>query len=164
MVAIKKTEGERLSEFRKQKGLSQVEMAEKLQCSQPNLNKIEKSVVGVSATIRKRLFDAFPDLNPTWFSNGYGQMSFDPKDIPSLKTKDTDSSIVLSAENFINQLSRSRELFMEGKIPQQSMMILFEDIKKIMQLQKERIDELQKDKEFLKSLITSSRENPFEVK
>ena len=54
---------EKLKEFRKSKGLSQVEMAKTLDITLSMYEKVEGGRAGASAAFMKRLKVAFPDAN-----------------------------------------------------------------------------------------------------
>lgn len=157
MVTTIQTEGFRLSEFRKTKGITQKEFADAVGCSQPNLNKIEKGLIGISAKIRARIFEKFPDLNPGWLSQGMGRMLFGFPETPELSGLDETEFNKDLAARFIQNLDKIEQLLQEGKISYDMMVTVFGNLRKILQIQEDRIRELEEDKEFLKTVVLSLR-------
>lgn len=154
-------EGLRLSEFRKLRNLTQAEFSGRIGCSQPNLNKIEKGMTGISSAMRSKIFEAFPELNPSWFQSGMGKMLLEKGNVKSV-TEGRDANVVLSqTENFIAQMHQVSELFEQGKIPLAAMKVIIEDMRRIIEIQNARINELKEDKDLLKALIVTSKDSPF---
>lgn len=160
-VIVENKEGLRLSEFRKQVRMTQSEFSEKIGCSQPNLNKIEKGLTGISSSMRTKIFEAFPELNPSWFQAGMGKMVMQEAHIKSVSDTDNPDVILSRSEIFIDQINQVAELFEQGKIPLPAMKMIIHNMKKIIEIQNKRIIELQDDKDLLKALIVTSKDSPF---
>lgn len=158
---VESKEGLRLSEFRKQIGMTQTEFSEKIGCSQPNLNKIEKGLTGISSSMRIKIFEAFPELNPSWFQAGMGRMVMQDARIKSVSDTNNPDLILSRSTSFIDQIKQVTELFEQGKIPLPAMKLIIEDMRKIIEIQNTRISELQEDKDLLKALIVTSKDSPF---
>lgn len=54
---------ERLKEFRKEKNMTQEEMAEKIGITLSMYEKVERGVVSASAAFMRRMKEAFPDID-----------------------------------------------------------------------------------------------------
>ena len=159
MTNTPQTEGFRLSEFRKTKGITQLEFAEALGCSQPNLNKMEKGLIGISAKMRARIFEKFPDLNPTWLSQGMGRMLNGIPETPELSGLDeTDFNKDLAAR-FVQNLDKIEQMLHEGKMSYDTMTTVFGNLRKILHIQENRIKDLEEDKEFLKTVLVSVKKS-----
>jgi len=149
-------EGIRLGEFRKEKGLSQKQMAQLLECSQPNLSKIEKGDLGISTSLRESLIKAFPDINPNWLFTGAGnskQVSYDMKDLPLSQ----DSSY----KDILKRAEELEELISKGRVPLTAITTIMESLREIISIQGGIIRRLEEDKEFLKTIIANSKDSPF---
>lgn len=154
-------EGLRLSEFRKIKGFTQTEFADRLECSQPNLHKIESGAIGISSAMRHKLFIAFPELNPNWIDKGLGQMLSPVSNTPQLSTAGIEVDVD-NTNRFLNQLEKFESFVQDGKVSHESLIMVFHDLKQIVKIQNERIKDLLADKEFLKGVIKSAKNTPFE--
>lgn len=154
-------EGMRLSEFRQLRGYTQMEFSDILECSQPNLHKIEKGGIGISSAMRHKIFFAFPELSPNWIDKGLGQMLTHVADIPSIATDQTNFGVNVT-EKFMSQLERFEKLLLEGKISHEVIMTVFQDLRKIVSIQNDKVKDLTADKEFLKKIIISAKNSPFE--
>jgi transcriptional regulator with XRE-family HTH domain len=160
MVSNLKTEGLRLSEYRKFKGITQSDFAELIGCSQPNLNKVEKGNIGISSALRSKIFEKFPELNPNWLDKGIGKMTTAIPVTSELSSVDSSLNQDLTAR-FMSSLNKLEVLIEEGKLSYDSIVLTFRNLRKIVHIQESKIKDLEEDKAFLKSIITSSKNTPF---
>jgi transcriptional regulator with XRE-family HTH domain len=138
-------DGLRLKEFRKFKNISQKELAEILECSQPNLSKIENGDIGVSKSLSEKLFNEFMDLNPSWLLLGSGFMLQKPYDGPVISIGDynPDDFEVLDSE-----FKRFQSLIIRGEVPLPAISVMFRNLRYLLGSQQETIIQL---KETLKT-------------
>jgi transcriptional regulator with XRE-family HTH domain len=156
-MEIEISQGIRMSEFRKSKNLSQSDFAKMLDCSQPNLNKIERGKVGVSSSMRNKLIEAYPELNINWLHGGSGRMiNVGISEIAS--ALDSNLSSASGRTNFSKQMDRLINLFEQGQIPLGTMVLFLENFKKMFTIQETRIKELEDDKMFLKSIMSKFKD------
>ncbi|GAB2613427.1 helix-turn-helix domain-containing protein [Belliella aquatica] len=143
-------EGLRLGAFRKAKNISQQEMAKLLGCSQPNLSKIEKGVIDISTTIRNKVFEHFPDLNPNWLLRGTGDMIVEMISFDLTKIKD-ESFDSFSIERVINNFKNLTSLIQSGEIPTPAILSIIDSMGSALKIQDDYISELKAEVKDLKS-------------
>lgn len=161
MVTTKNAEGPRLAEFRKMKGLTQTEFAELLGCSQPSLFKIEKGAIGISSQLRTRLFEAFPELSPNWLDRGLGRIY---NEIPFAPTISEESQLTEDlTSRFMSSINKFEQMLEQGKLPHDTIIVVFRNLRKIVEIQEAKIKDLEEDKSFLKSIVVSARTSPFKT-
>ncbi len=139
-------EGLRLKQFRKEKGISQAELASLLDCSQPNLSKIERGELGISSALRELIFANFPSLSPNWLFAGTGVMEFKSYDTNFVHENFFVAEAPRAAYGYFEEF---KVLIEEGKVPNQVIAIIYSDLIKMYRLQCDMFDALKKNNEVL---------------
>lgn len=140
-------EGLRLKEFRITKGISQKEMAELLECSQPNLSKIERGELGISSTLRELILKEFQDLNPNWLFTGSGEMTMEVYDQNFIS--DVVMEKPVKYERVHKYFEKFEKLINEGKVPNNVIASIFSDMRRILKFQEETLQLLKESNEIL---------------
>ena len=128
-------EGLRLKEFRVSKNISQKEMAEILECSQPNLSKIERGELGISRNMLDKLLNQFIELNHNWILFGSGEMireSLGERMITMEVNQDynPDDFSIIEA-----QFKEFQILIDQGKIPLTAISLMFKNLRALLNAQ-----------------------------
>lgn len=151
-------DGLRLKEFRKFKKISQKELADSLGCSQPNLSKIESGELGISSSLREKLIEGYPEINPNWLFTGTGEMIievYDPTFISNMVIEEPEH-YEIAHQYFV----KFEKLISEGKVPNNVIASIFSDMRRILKFQEETLSVLKKSTESL----TKSVEKNFNLK
>jgi transcriptional regulator with XRE-family HTH domain len=75
-VAERRSDMERLKEFRKEKNMTQEAMAEKIGITLSMYEKVERGVVSASAAFMRRMKEAFPDIDINFIFFGENSNNF----------------------------------------------------------------------------------------
>lgn len=148
-------EGLRLKEFRKNNGISQKEMANQLDCSQPNLSKIENGELGISSSLRELLFSKYPKLNPNWLFAGLGEMtieSYDHEMISQLKNEGKEESKIWA------YFEKFQKLVEQGKVPNAVVSAILSDITELYNIKIKEVEALKEENKALTESIKLNNE------
>lgn len=143
------TDGIRLKEFRKFMGIPQKKLADSLGCSQPNLSKIESGELGISSSLREKLLDAYPEINPSWLFSGNGEMTLEVYDSNYVSKQLNDSKEPGDLDHLHGYFERFQTLIEQGKVPAAVIATIFSDLRKIHQFQQQILKSLQKSHDVL---------------